>query len=87
MRLRVRHDGVLASARDHSAVRAAWRRAGVRSLAATGSAVERVPRAVGSPPAAVDAALTQARECVEHFMRSRPARNQYLVRAYFVLGR
>jgi hypothetical protein len=31
--------------------------------------------------------LRQARACVEHFMRSRPARNQFLVRAYYALGR
>ena len=34
-----------------------------------------------------DAMLKQARDCVEHFMRSRPAKSQFLSRAYFALGR
>ena len=34
-----------------------------------------------------EAMLKQARECVEHFMRSRPAKSQFLSRAYFALGR
>ena len=36
---------------------------------------------VGKP-----AVLELARSCVEHFLRSRPPRTQFLVRAYFALG-
>lgn len=43
--------------------------------------------AEGSLEVGGEVMLKQARECVEHFMRSRPARNQFLVRAYFALGR
>ena len=51
-------------------------------LAAEGSLEAHASSTSGS-----DAMLKQARECVEHFMRSRPAKTQFLSRAYFALGR
>ena len=54
-------------------------------------AAEKSLEAIGTTEhdaAKVDAMLLkQARDCVEHFLCSRPARNQFLVRAYYALGR